>query len=172
VWVRFSHHAKNQLRLYGGTGEEVETVVRRQSGKGFDRRGNPLYRGMVDGRLTIVVVAADRSELRDHRLPEGAEMKADYDSEADAILIEIEEVDHWDNGVSIDDAMYCQVAFRDRRPVGVTLRYPREEMHLLGRAAERFGLDAVGLLATTQAALAAPDHEVRVEVDPRVLAWQ
>jgi hypothetical protein len=45
-------------------------------------------------------------------------------------------------------------------------------MHLLGRAAERFGLDAVGLLATTQAALAAPDHEVRVEVDPRVLAWQ
>jgi hypothetical protein len=30
-----------------------------KSGKGRDRRGNPLYRGLVDGRLTIVVVAAD-----------------------------------------------------------------------------------------------------------------
>jgi hypothetical protein len=99
-------------------------------------------------------------------------MKADYDSEADAILIEIEEVAHWDNAAAIDDAMYCQVAFRDGRPVGVSLRYPREEMRLLERAAEQFGLDALGLLATTQAALAAPDHEVRVDVDPQVLAWQ
>lgn len=99
-------------------------------------------------------------------------MKADYDSEADAILIEIEEVDHWDNGAAVDHAMNCQVAFRDRRPVGVSLRYPREEAHLLERAAEQFGLDALGLLAATQAALAAPDHEVRVDVDPRPLAWQ
>ena len=57
--VRFSHHARNQLRLYGGTGEEVETIVQIQSGKGLDHRGNPLYRGIVDGRLTVVVVAAD-----------------------------------------------------------------------------------------------------------------
>ncbi len=99
-------------------------------------------------------------------------MKADYDSEADAILIEIEEVDHWDDGANVDDAMYCQVAFRHRRPVGVTLRYPREELHLLERAAERFDLNALGLLATAQAALAAPDHEVRVEVDPAVLVWR
>jgi hypothetical protein len=99
-------------------------------------------------------------------------VKADYDSEADAVLIEIEEVDHWDNGTAVDDAMYCQIAFRDRRPVGVSLRYPREEMHLLERAAEQFGLDTLGLLATTQAALAAPDHEVRVDVDPRALFWQ
>jgi hypothetical protein len=97
-------------------------------------------------------------------------VKADYDSEADAILIEIEEVDHWDDEATIDDAMYCQVAFRRRRPVGVTLRYPREEMGLLQRAAERFNLDAMGLLATTQAALAAPDHKVRVEVGPREFA--
>jgi hypothetical protein len=38
--VKFSHHAKNQLRLYGGTGEEVETIVQIQSGKGLDHRGN------------------------------------------------------------------------------------------------------------------------------------
>jgi hypothetical protein len=97
-------------------------------------------------------------------------MKADYDSEADAILIEIEEVDHWDRGAMIDDSDFCEVAFLHGRPVGVTLRYPREELDLLERAAERFGLDAVGLLATTQAALAAPDREVRVEVDGRALA--
>jgi hypothetical protein len=57
--VRFSHHAKNQLRLYGGTDEEVETVVRSRSGRGIDRRGNPLYRGFIDGSLMVVVVAAD-----------------------------------------------------------------------------------------------------------------
>jgi hypothetical protein len=99
-------------------------------------------------------------------------MKADYDSEADAILIEIEEVDHWDDRAKVDEADLCQVAFCRGRAVGVSLRYPREQAHLLERAAERFGLDAMGLLATTQAALAAPDHEVRVQVDPRVLVWQ
>ncbi|HTR74102.1 MAG TPA: hypothetical protein VMH33_02450 [Solirubrobacterales bacterium] len=97
-------------------------------------------------------------------------MKADYDSEADAILIEIEEVDHWDRGVTVDDADFCEVAFLDDRPVGVSLRYPREEIRLLRRASERFGLDATALEATTQAALAAPDRIVTVDVNPRVLA--
>jgi hypothetical protein len=97
-------------------------------------------------------------------------MKADYDSEADAILIEVEEVDHWDRGVILDETMYCEVAFCEDRPVGVTLRYPRDEMRLLVEAAKRFDFSTVGLLATAQAALAAPDQEVRVEVNPRVLA--
>jgi hypothetical protein len=57
--VQFSHHAKNQLRLYGGTDEDVETVVRSGSGKGFDPRGNPMYRGFIGGRLTVIVIAAD-----------------------------------------------------------------------------------------------------------------
>ncbi|MBS1861076.1 MAG: hypothetical protein JSS68_05125 [Actinobacteria bacterium] len=96
-------------------------------------------------------------------------MKADYDSEADAILIEIEVVDHWDRGVTIDAADFCEVAFLDSRPVGVSLRYPREEFRLLRSAAERFGLDATALEATTQAALAAPDRVVTVDVDPRAL---
>lgn len=97
-------------------------------------------------------------------------MRADYDSEADAILIELEEVDRWDDEVSIDEAMFCGVAFRTGRPVGVSLRYPREEFRLLQSAAKRFGLDATALEATTQAALAAPDHIVTVDVNPRVLA--
>jgi len=96
-------------------------------------------------------------------------MKADYDSEADAILIEIEVVDRWDRGVTVDDADFCEVAFLGGRPVGVTLRYPQEEFRLLRNAAERFGLDATALEATTQAALAAPDRVVTVEVDPRIL---
>ncbi|MBS1861075.1 MAG: hypothetical protein JSS68_05120 [Actinobacteria bacterium] len=57
--MRFSHHAKNQLRLYGGTTEEVETVVQSRSGKSTDHRGNPLYRGFIDGQMASVVVAAD-----------------------------------------------------------------------------------------------------------------
>lgn len=47
------------MRLYGGTDEDIETVVRSRSGKGFDSRGNPMYRGFIEGRLTVVVIAAD-----------------------------------------------------------------------------------------------------------------
>jgi hypothetical protein len=91
-------------------------------------------------------------------------MKADYDSKADAILIELEEVEHWDEDVRVDAEMLCGVASTGGRPVAVSLRYPREELALLELAAERFGLDSTALLATTQAALAAPDREVMVEV--------
>jgi hypothetical protein len=59
--VRLSHHAKNNLRLYGGTAEEVETVVATRLKKGLDRRGNPMYVGFVGGRPMVVVVAGDDS---------------------------------------------------------------------------------------------------------------
>jgi hypothetical protein len=91
-------------------------------------------------------------------------MKADYDSEADAILIEIEEVDHWDRGVLIDDADCCDVAFQGGRPVAVSLRHPREELSLLDKAAERFSLDADALLAAARAALVLPDREITLEI--------
>ena len=91
-------------------------------------------------------------------------MKVDYDSEADAILIEIEEVDHWDRGVLIDDADYCDVAFRGGRPVAVSLRHPQEELGLLDKAAERFDLDADALRAVTRAALTLPDREITLEI--------
>jgi hypothetical protein len=91
-------------------------------------------------------------------------MRADYDSEADAILIEIEEVDHWDRGVVIDDAMYCDVAIRKDQPVAVSLRYPREELCLLDEAADRFDLDGNALKAAARVALALPDREITIEV--------
>jgi hypothetical protein len=97
-------------------------------------------------------------------------MKADYDSEADAIMIDLVEVDQWDHKVMIDDADYCGVAFLHDKPVSVTLRYPKEEIGLLGDAARRFDLNELALRATTHAALAAPDHLVTVDVDPQVLA--
>jgi hypothetical protein len=59
--VRLSHHAKNNLRLYGGTAAEVESVVKSRLKKGLDRRGNPMYVGFVGGRPAIVVVADDDS---------------------------------------------------------------------------------------------------------------
>ncbi|HVS99517.1 MAG TPA: hypothetical protein VHE08_03295 [Solirubrobacterales bacterium] len=96
-------------------------------------------------------------------------MKADCDSEADAVLIELEKVDQWDRGVLIDDAMYCDVAFRGDRAVAVSLRYPREELRLLDDAAERFEFDADVLRAATEAALGLPDREVTIEVGPRRL---
>ncbi len=91
-------------------------------------------------------------------------MKADHDSEADAILIEIEEVDRWDRGVVIDDAMSCDVAFRADRPVAVSLRYPEEEFRLLDVAAHRFDLDADSLRAAAGVALTLPDREITIEV--------
>ncbi len=97
-------------------------------------------------------------------------MKADYDSEADAVLIEIEEVELWDNDVRVDEEHLCGVALVGKRPVAVTLRYPVEYLDLLGEAAKRFDLDAMALTATVQAALAAPDHEVTVDVNPQALA--
>jgi hypothetical protein len=91
-------------------------------------------------------------------------MKADYDSEADAIMIEIEEVDHWDHGVLIDDAEFCDVAFQKGRPVAICLRYPRTELRLLDEAADRFDLDGEALRAATGVALALPDREITIEV--------
>jgi hypothetical protein len=57
--VRFSHHAKNNLRLYGGTAVEVESVVKSRLKKGLDRRGNPMYLGFAGRRPVVVVVAGD-----------------------------------------------------------------------------------------------------------------
>jgi hypothetical protein len=93
-------------------------------------------------------------------------MKADYDSEADAVTIEIEELDRWEANFEVDEDLLCGVAMTEDRPVAVTLRYPAEHMDLLRDAGERFDLDAMALTATVQAALAAPDHEVTVNVNP------
>jgi hypothetical protein len=95
-------------------------------------------------------------------------MKADYDTEANALLIHLIDVDHWDDGDSVDKAQFCNVAFSKGRPAGVELLYPAEHLDLLSVAAERFDLDAEALLAAAQAALAAPDRAVTLDLSGRL----
>jgi hypothetical protein len=60
VAVRFSRHAKNEMRLYKITTADVESVVAAPSSTGRDARGNLRLGGLdANGRAIIVVVADD-----------------------------------------------------------------------------------------------------------------
>lgn len=96
-------------------------------------------------------------------------MKADYDSQAEALSIDLVEVDRWDSGDSIDDT-YCHVAFRNGRPVNIELLNPQGRLGLLDVAAERFSLDPVALRIAAEAALAAPDRPVTLDIGDRAAA--
>jgi hypothetical protein len=90
-------------------------------------------------------------------------MKVDYDSEADALSIDLVKVDQWDFGEELEGTS-CTVAMRDGRPVNLELLSPRDNLDQLLVAAERFGLDSQALLAAARAGLEAPDRPVTVEV--------
>jgi hypothetical protein len=92
-------------------------------------------------------------------------VKADYDSEANALLIRLREVDWWDDEATVHDT-YCHVGMRKGRAVGVELLDPGNHLDLLTLAAERFSLDPEALLAAARAALAAPDRPVSLDVEP------
>ena len=96
-------------------------------------------------------------------------MRADYDSEADALSIELRRVERFDDQEQVDDD-YCNVGIVTGRAVNVELLYPARHLDLLEVAAERYGLDGAALLAAAQAALAAPDRAVELEVAARVAA--
>ena len=68
--MRFSRHAKNNLRLYEVTIQEVESVVRDSIGKDSDERGNPRYLGLIAGRPYRVVIALDDSDVVITHFPE------------------------------------------------------------------------------------------------------
>jgi Domain of unknown function (DUF4258) len=58
--MRFSRHAKNEMRLYKITRADVETVVTHPAVRSIDSRGNPLLTGAdATGRAIIVVIADD-----------------------------------------------------------------------------------------------------------------
>jgi hypothetical protein len=88
-------------------------------------------------------------------------VKADYDSEANALGIELFDVDHWDEGEGFDED-YCNIAFSKGRLVYIGLLYPLDNLDLLEAVAERFELDAERLIAAARAALAAPDRKVTI----------
>jgi hypothetical protein len=95
-------------------------------------------------------------------------MKAAYDSEADALSIDLVEADRWDGGEDVDGA-YCHVSFVNDHPVNVELLNPSEHLDLLSMAADRYGLDRVALIAAAQAALAAPNRPVTLDVGVRTV---
>jgi hypothetical protein len=98
-------------------------------------------------------------------------MRAEYDSEADALSIELRGIRSGDpvSGEGVDED-YCTVAMLDGRPVCVELLSPVNHLELLGQAAARYNLDAEALQAAAQSALAAPDRLVDVDVHDRAIA--
>lgn len=90
-------------------------------------------------------------------------MRADYDSEADALDIELVRFERLEGQDSVDDT-YCQVGFSAGVPACVELLAPGEHLDLLGVVAERYDLDGTALLAAAQAALAAPDRLVELKL--------
>jgi hypothetical protein len=90
-------------------------------------------------------------------------VKADYDSRADALLIQLLKPGLCDGAVEVD-RFYCHVDTRRGRVASIELLNPSDHLDLLNRAAERLGLDSEALLAAAKAALAAPDRPVTVEV--------
>lgn len=96
-------------------------------------------------------------------------MRIDYDSEADAISIELRPHSRYDNQEQVDDD-FCNVGIVGGRPVDVELLSPARHLDLLYRAAERYNLDGPALVAAALAGLAAPDRLVTVEVGESLLA--
>jgi len=95
-------------------------------------------------------------------------VKADYDSEANALLITLLEGARCDDGDSVDKQELCNVGLVQGRVTSVELLYPADNLKLLEEAAERFDLDAQGLLAAAGAALAAPDRAVTIGLSRRL----
>lgn len=96
-------------------------------------------------------------------------MRADYDSQANALSIDLRQFDRYERQDEVDDD-YCTVGFAGGAPVRVSLLSPAKHLDLLDVAAELYGLDGVALLAAAQAALAAPDRVVELEVAAKVAA--
>jgi hypothetical protein len=90
-------------------------------------------------------------------------MRADYDSQADVLSIDLRSFECYERQEHVDDD-YCVVGFAAGEPVRIALLSPAKHLELLEVAAERYELDGVALIATAQAALAAPDRVVTLKV--------
>lgn len=93
-------------------------------------------------------------------------MRADYDSEANALSIDLVEARRWEHSEEVVSRV--NVAIADGMPVNVELLYPDLGLEEpLRAAAERYGLDAEALIAAARAAIAAPDRAVTLDVAVR-----
>lgn len=96
-------------------------------------------------------------------------MRGDFDTEANALEIDLIRSRYADCTDIVDDT-YCHVAMVGEKAVNISLLNPAEHLDLLAIVAERHDLDAGELLATAQAALAAPDHLVEVSIGESLAA--
>jgi hypothetical protein len=98
-------------------------------------------------------------------------MRADYDSQADTIQIELTSgLDRLDYDEIVQDGAVV-VGFRDERPVLIDVIGTGTDVdEPLRIAAERYGLDAEALIAAAQAAIAAPDRSVTLDIGVRAAA--
>jgi hypothetical protein len=96
-------------------------------------------------------------------------VKADYDSEAKAISIDLVDGARWEYCEEATDRV--NVAIAEGHPVNVELLSPASGVEdRLRVVAERYSLDAEALVAAARAALAAPDRAVIVDVAIRAAA--
>jgi hypothetical protein len=96
-------------------------------------------------------------------------MKADYDSKANALSIDLVDATRWEGSEGVGEQV--NVAFAEGVPANVELLYPDLGLEEpLRAAAARFALDAEALIAAAQAAIAAPDREITLEVGVRATA--
>ncbi len=96
-------------------------------------------------------------------------MKADFDSEANALSIDLVEAPLWDHSEEVLPRV--NVAIASGSPVNVELLYPDLGLEEpLRVAARRYELDAEALIAAARAAIAAPDRTVTLEVAVRSAA--
>jgi hypothetical protein len=99
-------------------------------------------------------------------------LKADYESRADTIQIELEPVVRLHGGSDEIEGGKVIVGFRGDRPVLIDVIGTRKHdfEQPLRVAAETYELDAEALIAIAHAAIAAPDRPVRLEVGERIAA--
>jgi len=96
-------------------------------------------------------------------------MKADYDTEADAIAITVAYPDR-QAGRARGEQVHerCVVLLIENTVIDVELLYPQHGIEEPLRAAsDRFGLDLEALSAAARSALAAPDRVITLEVAAR-----
>jgi hypothetical protein len=96
-------------------------------------------------------------------------MRAQYDSHANAISIELDRAEKADRADQVHER--AVVAVCGRKPVELQLLYPDlGVVEPLAAAAAQHGLDREALAAAAAAALAAPDRSVSMDVASRSAA--
>lgn len=96
-------------------------------------------------------------------------MRVDYDSEANALSIDLVDARRWDHSEPVGRRV--NVAIANGRPVNVELLYPNLGLEEpLRAAADCYQLDTEALIAAAQAAIAAPDRPITLDVAVRSAA--